>query len=454
MNTLGTEIAYPQDAARVFEPVAARPWSVFLDSCGSYYSTSRYDILAVDPYCTVTTRGALTEIRSASAEVRHSEEDPFVILRRLLPVVERRTQLPFEGGAIGYFGYDLGRRIEHLPSRARDDLRLPDLAIGLYDTAMVIDHHERRAWLVGATEKRWDAIAEESPRVAADNFQVLGPLDSDMDRSRYAKAFQRIKDYIRAGDCYQVNLARRFSVSLAGHPWPVYKHLRGCNPAPFAAYLNLPEATVLSLSPERFLRVDGRRVETRPIKGTRPRSSDPLCDRRLSEELRVSTKDRAENLMIVDLLRNDLGKTCATGSVRVPRLFEVEHYPTVHHLVSTVTGELPERTHVTELLRGCFPGGSVTGAPKLRAMEVIEELEPHRRGVYCGAIGYLATNGRLDTNIAIRTLVHRHDTMHFWAGGGIVADSELDAEFDEILYKAQAMLSLLGEPARVAQAGA
>lgn len=454
MTTLRTEIAYPGDAARVFQPIAARPWAVFLDSCGSCYSTSRYDILAADPYCTVMTRGAVTETRTANGPVRRSTDDPFHILRELMPTDVAGSDLPFEGGAIGYFGYDLGRRIEQLPSHARDDLELPDMAVGLYDMAMVIDHDQQRAWLLGATEERWDAVAKEGPRVAAEGFQVLAPLRCDMDRARYANAFRHIKEYIYAGDCYQVNLARRFSVPIAGHPWPVYKHLRECNPAPFAAFLNVPDATVLSLSPERFLKVHGRRVETRPIKGTRPRSQDPRCDRRLSEELRKSEKDRAENLMIVDLLRNDLGKTCATGSVRAPRLFEIEHYPTVHHLVSTVTGELPEHTHATELLRGCFPGGSVTGAPKLRAMQIIEELEPHRRGVYCGAIGYLGANGRLDTNVAIRTMVHRHDTVHFWAGGGIVADSQLDAEFDEILHKAQAMLSLLGEPTRVAQAGA
>jgi para-aminobenzoate synthetase component 1 len=454
MTTLRTEIDYPGDGAHAFQPIAAHPWAVFLDSCGSSYSTSRYDILAAEPYCTVTTRGAVTEIRGAGGALRCSRDDPFDILRDLVPAAGAGSGLPFEGGAIGYFGYDLGRRIEQLPSRARDDLRLPDMAVGLYDMAMVIDHGEQRAWLVGVTEERWDAIATQGPRVAAQNFQVLAPLRCDMDRRRYAHAFARIKEYICAGDCYQVNLARRFSVPIAGHPWSVYKHLRGCNPAPFAAFLNVPGATVLSLSPERFLKVHGRRVETRPIKGTRPRSQDLGRDRRLSEELRRSEKDRAENLMIVDLLRNDLGKTCATGSVRVPRLFEIEHYPTVHHLVSTVTGELPRGTHVTELLRGCFPGGSVTGAPKLRAMQIIEELEPHRRGVYCGAIGYLGANGRLDTNIAIRTMVHRHDTVHFWAGGGIVADSQLDAEFDEILHKAQAMLALLGEPTRVAQAGA
>jgi para-aminobenzoate synthetase component 1 len=250
-----------------------------------------------------------------------------------------------------------------------------------------------------------------------------------------------VKKYIHDGDCYQVNLARCFSADCAGDPWLAYRRLRRLNPAPFAAYLHTPAARILSASPERFLHVRNGRVETRPIKGTRPRSLDPRRDQELAAELRASPKDRAENVMIVDLLRNDLGKNCVTGSVRVPQLCKLESFARVHHLVSAITGKL--RGDALELLRGCFPGGSITGAPKLRAMHIIEELEACRRGVYCGAIGYIGFDGSMDSNIAIRTLIQAGNTIRFYAGGGIVADSELAAEAREILDKAAPLLELL-----------
>jgi para-aminobenzoate synthetase component 1 len=268
-----------------------------------------------------------------------------------------------------------------------------------------------------------------------------------MSRERYGRAFRRLQGYIRDGDCYQVNLAQRFAAAATGDPWLAYQALRIMNPAPFSAYLSTPYAHVLSASPERFLAVERTRVETRPIKGTRPRAGHPRLDAHLIEELRASEKDRAENVMIVDLLRNDLSKNCALGSVRVPKLFDVESFATVHHLVSTVTGELRPDRDAIDLLRGCFPGGSVTGAPKLRAMQIIEELEAQRRGVYCGAIGYIGFDGNMDTSIAIRTLVHSHGTIRFWAGGGIVADSMPDDEYQETFDKAAAMLKLLQQSA-------
>ncbi|MEX0607274.1 MAG: aminodeoxychorismate synthase component I, partial [Halofilum sp. (in: g-proteobacteria)] len=250
------------------------------------------------------------------------------------------------------------------------------------------------------------------------------------------------------GDCYQVNLAQRFEVAASGDPWVAFRRLRTINPAPFAAYLNGPDAQVLSVSPERFLWADAEgHVETRPIKGTRPRNADAAADAALAQALATSPKDRAENVMIVDLLRNDLGKVCATGSVRVPRLCDIESFPTVHHLVSTVIGRLAPEHHALDLLRACFPGGSITGAPKIRAMEIIEELEPQRRGVYCGSIGYVGFDGAMDTNIAIRTLVYSEGRARFWAGGGIVIDSEAESEYQETFDKAAAMLALLGEVA-------
>jgi para-aminobenzoate synthetase component 1 len=264
-----------------------------------------------------------------------------------------------------------------------------------------------------------------------------------MDKAAYTAAFNRIQYYLREGDCYQVNLAQRFVANCEGDPWRAYQLLRQLNAAPFSGYLNLPEVQILSSSPERFLKLTKDFVETKPIKGTRPRKQDDCEDRQQIKLLENSRKDRAENLMIVDLLRNDIGKTCKNGSVKVPKLFAVETYATVHHLVSTVTGRLADNQHALDLLKSCFPGGSITGAPKIRAMEIIEELEPNRRGVYCGAIGYIGFNGNMDSNIAIRTLVHSKGTIRFWAGGGIVNDSTVDEEYQECFDKAAALLELL-----------
>lgn len=449
------EIPYRADTAVLFEPFADRPWSVFLDSAGA----GRHDIVVADPVAVLVTRGEETEIvRDGRREV--SRDDPFALVRRLLApqggaLDGSSASAPpalFAGGAVGYFAYDLGRRIEKLPTIAWDGEGFPEMAVGLYDWAIVVDHRDRRAWLASSgrderTQARWDALLAHcfhpQPARAREPFRALGPVASNFTHRRYAEAIHRILDYIRAGDCYQVNLAQRFSVAVSGDPWLLYRKLRTLNPAPFSAYLNTPWGQVLSCSPEQFLEVRGGRVRTKPIKGTRPRSPEPGEDAALREALRASPKDRAENVMIVDLLRNDLGKSCAVGSVRVPKLCEVESFATVHHLVSTVTGTLAPGKDALDLLRGCFPGGSITGAPKLRAMEIIEELEPHRRGLYCGSIGYIGFDGAMDTNIAIRTLVVSGGEARFWAGGGIVSDSDWRSEYQETLDKAAAFFTAL-----------
>jgi para-aminobenzoate synthetase component 1 len=272
---------------------------------------------------------------------------------------------------------------------------------------------------------------------------VLTKPVANYTRAAYAEAFRRVQEHIRLGDCYQVNLAQRFRARAEGDAWHAYLRLREINPAPFAAYLDLPDGRIVCSSPERFLRVRGRHVETKPIKGTRPRSADPARDRALAEELRTSPKDRAENVMIVDLLRNDLGKCCEPGSVRASRLFAIESFASVHQLVSTVEGRLASGRDALDLVAACFPGGSITGAPKVAAMRVIEELEPQRRSIYCGCIGYVGFDGDMDLNIAIRTLVQRGDYAYTWAGGGVVADSNVEAEYQESFDKAAAMLAVL-----------
>lgn len=449
-----TALPYHQDSADVFEGLADDPWSVFLDSGHPLTQQGRFDIVAADPSAVLITRGAMTEIRTRET-TRVSREDPFELVRQSLgQTIPSCKALPFCGGAIGYFAYDLARRLERLPALAENDEQLPQMAIGIYDWALVVDHHGRRSWLVGQgrdqrTRSRWNALVRQfsEPRSAPGRatFRVKAQVSSNMDRRLYGLAYRRIQQYIRDGDCYQVNLAQRLTAPVEGDPWLAYRALRKLNPAPFAAYFNMPGAQILSASPERFLQVRNKAVETRPIKGTSPRSSDPGRDRELAEALHRSAKDRAENLMIVDLLRNDLSKNCALGTVKVLKLFALESFASVHHLVSTITGRLDEGRDALHLLRGCFPGGSITGAPKLRAMEIIEELEPHRRGVYCGSIGYIGFDRAMDTNIAIRTLVHRDGQMRFWAGGGIVADSTLEGEYQESFDKAAAMLKLLAQ---------
>jgi para-aminobenzoate synthetase component 1 len=360
--------------------------------------------------------------------------------------------LPFIGGAMGYAAYGLARHLPCLPDISHDTADMPEMCFGIYDWAFIADHKEQKSWLVRNSkceleQKCWDELIElfSKPQTSLMEapFGITGSIQSNLTIQQYAAAFEQIQNYIYEGDCYQVNFAQRFSVKCQGDPWSAYKNLRRINPSPFSAYINTPYGQVLSSSPERFLHVKDGQVETKPIKGTRPRSEDREVDKKLLDELRNSEKDRAENLMIVDLLRNDLGKSCIPGSIDAPGLFKVESFPKVHHLVSRITGELSDEHDAISLLSGCFPGGSITGAPKYRAMEIIEELEPDPRGIYCGSIGYIGYDGSMDTNIAIRTMIHRNGQMQFAAGGGIVSDSDMESEYQETLDKVSAMFEML-----------
>jgi para-aminobenzoate synthetase component 1 len=450
------QLPYHADSADLFESIRHEPWAVFLDSGRPMVDQGRYDILSSDPYLTLVTRGEQTEITSADGTTRLSGDDPLKLLREALSSggICGTQAVPFCGGAIGYFSYDLARRWERLPSLNADSGSPPEMAIGLYDWALVVDHQEQNSWLVGAgrapgTFERWQQRAEqlsESRPAEGGRFELAEPFRSNLIREDYQSHFETIQRYIRDGDCYQVNFAQRFQTQLRGDVWAAYRRLRQINPAPFGAFQQTPFLSLLSSSPERFLWLRDRKVETRPIKGTARRSSDPVRDEALGQKLAQSAKDRAENLMIVDLLRNDLGRVCEIGSVKVPRLFDIETFARVHHLVSTVEGVLGTGRDALDLLRACFPGGSITGAPKRRAMEIIEELESCRRGIYCGSIGYIGFDGNMDSNIAIRTLCQRGTALEFWAGGGIVADSRADEEYQETLDKAAAILEALSNP--------
>ncbi|USD39021.1 aminodeoxychorismate synthase component I [Ferrimonas sp. SCSIO 43195] len=442
------------DAPTLFAPLQHRPWAMLLDSCCSdgegHHPDARYDILVADPLATLVTRGAHTDIDSPDGHQR-SNDDPLRLLQRALsrhlPSLTDAQDLPFIGGALGHFSYDLGRRFEHLPVAADDDINLPEMAVGLYDWALVLDQQLQRVELIVIGDELhwqrrylWLQQCQQQPSAP---FRLQQRWHHDSSRQQYLAAFERVQAYLSSGDCYQINLTQRFQAPYSGSEWQAYLTLRQHNQAPFSAFIRLPEATLLSVSPERFLQVQGDQVQTKPIKGTQPRSHDPLIDNHNALTLAHSEKDRAENLMIVDLLRNDLGRVSAPGSVQVPSLFAIESFPAVHHLVSTVTSTLADGISHCDLLRGAFPGGSITGAPKIRAMQIIEELEPWRRSLYCGSIGYLSCHAKMDTSITIRSLVATGQRLYCWAGGGIVADSRADAEYQECFDKLARILPVL-----------
>ncbi len=433
------------DPVAAFAPFAAEDWAMLLDSAGS----GRHAIIAARPAHTVASRGGAVLV-----DGRPVEGDPFTVLAGLLatlPPASPPPPLPFAGGLLGLFGYELGRYLERAPGRAATDGT--ELAVGLYDAVAVFDLAAARAWVVAARPEA-AAKAEDLARLLAATRPLPPPAPlppmrprPDLDSDSYLGRIARVIAYIRAGDVFQVNLTQRFAARRPAGlvPFDLYRHLRAANPAPFAAFLQCGGGlAVASASPERFVAVDrAGRIETRPIKGTRRRAADAAADAALAAELVACGKDRAENLMITDLLRNDIGRVAAIGSVAVPVLCGLESFATLHHLVSVVTGRLRPGLEPLDLLRACFPGGSITGAPKVRAMEIIDELEPAPRGAYCGAIGWIGADGAMDTSIVIRAVTITAGQVVVQAGGGIVAESDPAAELAEMLAKAAPALGVL-----------
>jgi para-aminobenzoate synthetase component 1 len=496
---IAEEIGWPSNVSSWMRRLATQPWPLFFDSARFDAALGRYSYLAVDPFLVLRSRGRRVERWRPGEPVAACDNDPLAVLaRELRPFATQfRPELPpFQGGAAGLLGYDLCRHLERLPRARGDEFALPEMVVGLYDTVVALDHLERRAWVVatgfpasGARRLRrarsrlerlkqrladspapsradrpssagsttgsgpmpWDTVSASHPPMPLGALvpqfslpDVPSTITSNFDRDGYLRAVRRAIEYIHAGDVYQVNLAQRLVCPLREPPLELYLRLRERNPAPFAAYFDAGDLVVASSSPERFLRVSGREVETRPIKGTRPRWSMPVADMYSAAELRDSAKDRAENVMIVDLLRNDLGRVCEFGSVQVTRPLQIESYQYVHHLVSEVRGRLRAHCGPIELLRAAFPGGSVTGAPKIRAMEIIAELEPTVRGPYCGAIAFLGFDGSMDSSILIRTFTCARGWVQFPVGGGIVADSCPEQEYAETLHKAEGLIQALG----------
>jgi para-aminobenzoate synthetase component 1 len=450
-------------ADRVAATIGAWPEPAILASGPGFGAAGRWTILAAYPRLVFEAVGDRWSIRSDDGSYR-AGDDPLAELAALarrfgLAESDREPApdaCPFQGGLIGFMGYDLAPRIERLPRKAVRDSRLPDVRMALYDTAVVVDHEKDEAtlhaWdLTGegrdAAERRarlWRRAlrrADESPRPLASSS--LGPLASNFTRDEYRRAVDRVLDYIAAGDVFQINLSQRFAATGRVEPLDLFLRLQRESPAPFSAFLRWRDLAVVSASPEWFYQTRGDRIATRPIKGTRPRGATPEADEALAAELAASPKDRAELTMIVDLERNDLGRVCEFGSVRVVDPLVLESYAQVHHLVATVEGRMRPGVGPVDVVRATFPGGSITGAPKIRAMEIIDELEPTRRSLYTGAIGYLGRGGASGFNIAIRTVLVEGDRVSYQVGGGIVADSDPDAEFEETMHKGRGLRRVL-----------
>ncbi len=443
------------DAAASFAPLAALPYSIFLDSNKGGHALSRVSYILWHPFETIESRGGRVTITNRDHQFSYSA-DIFKVVRERLSLwgedrVVQKNLPAFQGGAAGFFGYDLARQLERLPSSAEATSQ-PDACIGLYDKVLAFDHEAGKAVLMIAAENEAEATVHKAFLEDCIRVHVAKPQDAivlwdtDKDNAAYEKDIARVVEYIHAGDIFQANLSRRFSAELPRgfDAYTHYRTLREINPAPYAAFMNFGGVNLASCSPERFLEVSGRTIETRPIKGTLP-SSLP------TSLLAESEKDRAENVMIVDLLRNDLSKVCEDHSIEVVQLCGIETFEGLHHMVSTVRGTLRGDQGAMEALRACFPGGSITGAPKIRAMEIIDELEPQRRGAYCGAMAWMGFDGAMDSAITIRTLVYEEGQVHLQTGGGITAMSDPAVEREETMTKAQKIFESFSPSLRTQQ---
>jgi len=448
---------YLQDykEAEIIKYFSSLPNSVILESSMNSHSLGRYSIIGIRPFLFFSSKGNdITLTKNENKE--HINGNPLELLRKLLKeykVNKTDEKTPFCGGCMGYFAYDLVNFIEEIEQKNIDDLKLDDIALGFYNSAIIIDHLLNKL-SIACTSAGTNAVNENieniKKMIAGVKSYKTPPqynennIISNFDKQEYIAIVEKAREYIRNGDIFQVNLSQRFETPIECSPQDIYLKLREASPAPFSAYLNFDEAQVISSSPERFLKINGHNIETRPIKGTRPRGADVVTDIRMKNELLNSEKEHSELTMIVDLQRNDLGRICEFGSIVVQSHFEIEEYANVFHAVSTITGRLKNDIDVIDCLKATFPGGSITGAPKIRAMEIIEELERVKRGIYTGAIGYIGFDGTADLNIAIRTIVVKNKMAYYNVGGGIVWDSVAEKEYEETLHKGTKMLEVLG----------
>ena len=454
-----------QAAQAVFERVESHPWAMLLDTCNNRLSDGRYDIIVYNPGATYQFKHNKTRVNIFNEAFQALRDIPLenaafkdlntlhsAFIKNIDVKSVATSPLPFLLGALGLFGYDINAHTDAIKDEQPSQYALDDIAVGFYDQSLIFDNYSGEVFhvqLSNAASNWIDIFLSQAPAknapIKAKNFNLTEDWRANMTEEQYHSSMARIDEYLRAGDCYQINFAQRFSAAYTGSEWLAYKALTKVNKAPFSSFIRFEDSCVLSVSPERFISVKDRQVSTKPIKGTRQRSQDPMFDKALANELLASEKDRAENLMIVDLLRNDLSKHCKPHSVKVPHLFSLESYPAVHHMVSTVVGELKQNASPFDLLSGAFPGGSITGAPKVRAMQIIQELEPDKRSIYCGSIGYVGVRQDMDTNICIRSILAENGVMHCWAGGGIVLDSQAADEYQESFDKVAKILPRLAK---------
>jgi anthranilate/para-aminobenzoate synthase component I len=437
----------------IFEAFDEGGSAVLLDSARTHPVTGRYSVIATRP----------TSIFQVSAAEAVAGADPISDLRRLHR--ERLTAVPdgwppFIGGAIGFLSYNACRLFEDVPSTTIEDIPQPAIWFGIFDDVAVVDHLEECLWLfAGVHAQRTKSDAEHALKWMADRIKTVGPTSDALDmptrnsnpgvcstfsQTGFEAAVRRAKEYIASGDVYQVNLSQRLDLPLSVGGWDLYRRLRQVNPSPFAAYIRTDDLELVSSSPERLVRLDHGRVDTRPIAGTRPRGWTPMRDEALKTELLLNEKERAEHVMLVDLERNDLGRVCRMGSVQVDELMVLEQFSHVTHIVSSVVGDLENDRDSFDLIAAVFPGGTITGCPKIRCMEIIDELEPTSRGIYTGSVGYISDSGNMDLNIVIRTCLVRDGTGHIQVGAGIVADSDPTREWEETMHKAHGVLTAAG----------
>jgi len=426
---------------------------VFLDSGEGYENLGKFSIIASKPFLKFKSKNDTVIVNGE--KILDVNKKPLELLKDHLNQfkIEYNSDLPFIGGLLGHFSYDLCHHFEELPRTAVDDLDVYDINVGFYNGSIIYNHQTKEYFVTDAEINIGSALRVQMiiDRVKSAELEELPTnitsedikIDSNMTKEKYIQSIKKIRDYIRAGDIYQVNMTQRFQTKLRTNPLTLYSNLRQINSAPFAAFIDYGEYQILSSSPERFMKLEKGDLSTRPIKGTRPRGETVEEDLRLKKELINSEKDQAELLMIVDLERNDFSKVAKTGTVKVPELFVIEEYPTVFHLVSKVECELNEGSGAIDCIVNTFPGGSITGAPKIRAMEIIDELEPTQRNIYTGSIGYIDFNGDMDLSIVIRTMLIKNDNVYFQVGGGIVWDSNAEDEFQESLDKGKALVEAL-----------
>ena len=437
------ELEFSIPSYEYFELIKNNDWAVYLNSNNNKYHDQRYDILSSNPINKI-----ILSSEYSSSDV--TKDNIFNILEKNINMhkCEEDDDIPFCGGAIGFMSYDFGNTLHNIKNKKNKDFDYPLAAFGIYDWCITYDYLKEKSFILyyeknNIISKILNHRSEKNEIKKYKAYKSTSSCESNMNYDLYKSKISKISNYIKSGDCYQVNFAQRFSLGYEGDEYSMYKTLNKSFASPYSAYINYPFGNILSFSPERFLSIKNNLVETKPIKGTRPRSDDEVLDKKNLDELRLSDKDKAENLMIVDLLRNDLGKICKMNSIKVEELYHIKTFKTINHMVSKIIGKLNSNVDEFEIIKALFPGGSITGAPKESAMKIIDAIESKPRNIYTGSIGYIKPNGDMSFNISIRTLLNYKNQYEYGIGGGIVWDSDENDEWNEAQHKSKILSSLI-----------